>query len=121
MTDCKHDWHFVQGLTERLRCTRCGLMTWPKDADEKVQEMFTDALVTGTGMLRVSSEGVQRIDPTSVYKLYEPPKPVGAWVIDPSGDEGHGPCTMFQVFNKPTDEQIKNTEAAFGWKWRDLQ
>jgi len=33
MTDCKHDWHFVQGLTERLRCTRCGLMTWPKDAE----------------------------------------------------------------------------------------
>ena len=56
MTACKHDWHFVQGLTERLRCTRCGLMTWPKDADEKVQEMLADALVTGTGMVRVSSD-----------------------------------------------------------------
>ena len=64
---CKHNWHFVQGLTERLRCTRCGLMTWPKDADEKVQEMLTDALVTGTGMLRVSSEGVERIDPATIY------------------------------------------------------
>lgn len=64
---CKHDWHFVQGLTERLRCTRCGLMTWPKDADEKVQEMLADALTTGTGVLRVSSEGVERIDPAAIY------------------------------------------------------
>lgn len=64
---CKHDWHFVQGLTERLRCTRCGLMTWPKDADEKVQEMLADALTTGTGMVRVSSEGVERIDPATIY------------------------------------------------------
>lgn len=69
---CKHDWQFVQGLTERLRCTRCGLMTWPKDADEKVQEMLTDALVTGTGMLRVSSEGVERIDPATIYKTEDP-------------------------------------------------
>ena len=67
MTDCKHDWHCVEGLTERLRCTRCGLMTWPKDADEKVQEMLADALTTGTGVLRVSSEGVQRIDPATIY------------------------------------------------------
>ncbi len=62
MTDCKHNWQFVQGLTERLRCTRCGLMTWPKDADEKVQEMLADALVTGTGMVRVSSD-----DPAIYY------------------------------------------------------
>ncbi len=65
--DCKHDWHFVQGLTERLRCTRCGLMTWPKDADEKVKEMLADALTVGTGVLRVSSEGVERIDPREMY------------------------------------------------------
>ena len=37
---CKHDWHFVQGLTARLRCTRCGQMTWPKDAEQKVQEVL---------------------------------------------------------------------------------
>lgn len=67
MTDCKHDWHSVEGLTERLRCTRCGLMTGPKDADEKVQEMLADALTTGTGVLRVSSEGVERIDPATIY------------------------------------------------------
>ena len=64
---CKHNWQFVQGLTERLRCTRCGLMTWPKDADEKVKEMLADALVTGTGMVRVTSEGLQRIDRATIY------------------------------------------------------
>jgi len=117
MTDCKHDWHFVQGLTERLRCTRCGLMTWPKSVEERTQEMLNDVLTIGSAW----SRGGERIDPTSVFKLYEPPKPVGAWVIDPPESEDHGPCTMFQVFKKPTDEQIKNTEAAFGWKWRDLQ
>ena len=42
MTTCKHDWHFVQGLTARLRCTRCGIMTWPKDAEQKVQEVLQD-------------------------------------------------------------------------------
>ena len=39
---CQHDWHFVQGLTARLRCTRCGQMTWPKDAEQKVQEVLRD-------------------------------------------------------------------------------
>lgn len=67
MTDCKHDWQFVQGLAVGLRCRRCGLMTGPKGADEKVQEMLTDALVTGTGMVRVTSEGLQRIDPATIY------------------------------------------------------
>ena len=71
--DCKHDWHFVQGLAVGLRCRRCGLMTGPKGTDEKVQEMLTDALVTGTGMLRVSSEGVERIDPTEVYQTHTYP------------------------------------------------
>ena len=72
MPACKHDWQFVslvgsQGLTERLRCTRCGLMTWPKSVEERTQEMLADALTTGTGMLRVSSEGVERIDPQEIY------------------------------------------------------
>jgi hypothetical protein len=28
MTDCKHDWHFIEG-TERLRCERCKQETGP--------------------------------------------------------------------------------------------
>lgn len=27
MTDCKHDWHFVQGQEVGLRCQRCGSTT----------------------------------------------------------------------------------------------
>lgn len=53
-------------------------------------------------------------------KLYVPPKPAGAWVIDPPDNpKGYGPCTMFEVFRKPTEQQIKNTEETFGWKWID--
>jgi hypothetical protein len=66
MTDCKHNWHFIEG-TERLRCERCKQETGPKSYEEKVQEMLADALTTGTGMLRVSSEGVERIDPATIY------------------------------------------------------
>jgi hypothetical protein len=46
-----------------------------------------------------------------------PPKPVGYWIIDPPGSCAYH--TLFSVYNKPTDQQIKNTEEAFGWKWKD--
>jgi len=53
--------------------------------------------------------------------MYTPPQPVGAWVIDPPNNpRGAGPCTLFAVFTKPTEQQIKNTEETFGWKWRDM-
>jgi len=26
---------------------------------------------------------------------------------------------MFSMYQKPTDEQIKNTEELLGWKWKD--
>jgi hypothetical protein len=116
MTDCKHDWHFNADLSEGLTCSRCGAKTAPRTPEQRMEDLLSD--VTLFGMAWQKNE--QRIDPTTVYKFYEPPKPVGAWVIDPSPDEGHGPSTMFHVFRKPTDEQIKNTEQAFGWKWKDL-
>ncbi|NDH05267.1 hypothetical protein EBX93_04985 [bacterium] len=50
------------------------------------------------------------------YTLITPPKPVGAWILDPQG-AWHSQIAMY---SKPTDEQIKNTEAIFGWKWKDL-
>jgi hypothetical protein len=115
MTDCKHDWHFIAEGT--LRCTRCSAETGPRTAEQRAQDMLQDIATIGSYW----SKGGERIEPTAVYKLYEPPKTVGAWVIDPSPDEGHGPSTMFHVFRKPTDEQIKNTEQAFGWKWKDLE
>lgn len=64
MSDCKHDWHFVQGLTERLRCLRCGVMTWPKSVEERTQEMLADVLTIGSAW---SKDG-ERIDPASVFK-----------------------------------------------------
>ena len=115
MTDCKHDWHFVDG-TNDLKCRRCGEVTGPRDTDQFTRDMFQDIATIGSAW---SKDG-ERIDPTTVYEMYIPPKPVGGWVLDPAGNEGHGPCTLFTVFRKPTDEQIKNTEAMFGWKWRDL-
>ena len=65
---CKHDWHFVKGLTERLRCTRCGQMTWPKSVEERTQELLEDALTFGSAW----SKGGERIDPLSVYRDTEP-------------------------------------------------
>lgn len=41
------------------------------------------------------------------------PKPVGYWHIDLDK-------TYFAMFTKPTDEQIRNTEQMFGWKWKDV-
>ena len=39
------------------------------------------------------------------------PTYVGSWVI---GGNFH-----ISIETKPTDEQIKNTEEMFGWKWKD--
>ena len=116
MDTCKHNWQFTDGNTGALKCTRCKAETGPKTYEQRVQDILQDALTIGSAW---SKDG-ERIDPTTVYEMYIPPKPVGGWVLDPAGNEGHGPCTLFTVFRKPTDEQIKNTEVMFGWKWRDL-
>jgi len=39
------------------------------------------------------------------------PEPVGYWVV--------GQINAFPVMEKPTDEQIKNTEELLGWEWRE--
>lgn len=59
------------------------------------------------------TEGVVSI---TTYGFIPQPRPVGAWVLDPGG----AIHTYFSMYSKPTDEQIKNTEAMFGWQWRDL-
>ena len=44
------------------------------------------------------------------------PVPIGAWVL-----YAGAPSTIkFMMYAKPTDEQIKNTEALLGWKWEDV-
>ena len=43
------------------------------------------------------------------------PKVVGWWVLYPQAT----PHTKFAMYYKPTNEQIKNTEALLGWGWED--
>lgn len=43
------------------------------------------------------------------------PKPVGYWVLYAHAHTK----TMFSMYAKPTDEQIKNTEELLGWTWKD--
>jgi hypothetical protein len=44
-----------------------------------------------------------------------PPKPAGYWVLYP----GSAGKTKFATYLRPTDEQIKNTEALLGWGWEE--
>lgn len=45
------------------------------------------------------------------------PPTVGFWRLD--NDETHAGAFQIAMRKKPTDQQIKNTEEAFGWKWID--
>ena len=66
MTDCKHDWFFVNG-TDDLKCKRCGEVTGPTPPEQLAQNMFKDIATMGSAW---SQEG-KRIDPWDVYKTTE--------------------------------------------------
>ena len=51
----------------------------------------------------------------AIFTFSALPKPVGYWVLYP----GSAMQTRFQMFVRPTDEQIKNTEALLGWGWEE--
>lgn len=51
--------------------------------------------------------------------LYRPPRPVGFWVLG-KAEDGFGGFNI-PMYSKPTDEQIRNTEALLGWKWKDAK
>lgn len=80
MTDCKHDWHFVDGTSD-LKCTRCGAVTGPKTYEERVkdflQEPWTTDQLTRDMLQDVTTIGSawsqegKRIDPWDVYKTAE--------------------------------------------------
>ncbi len=53
----------------------------------------------------------------STYKLIEPPKPVGYWVLYAEATYQ----TSFSMYYKPTPEQIENTEKLLGWTWKDAE
>ena len=58
------------------------------------------------------------IIPTPVpYRLYEPPQPVGYWVLYAEAAYQ----TSFSMYHKPTPEQIENTTKLLGWTWRDAE
>lgn len=44
-------------------------------------------------------------------------KPVSAWVLYPN-DAGL-PTYSFEIYTKPTQEQIENTQKLLGWGWKD--
>ena len=50
----------------------------------------------------------------SQITFMKPPEPVGAWVLYPGSPWG---TVQFQMYKRPTDEQIKNTEELLGWGW----
>ena len=53
--------------------------------------------------------------PVPTLYFAAPPKPVGFWVLYP----GNALQTRFGMFVRPTDEQIRNTEALLGWGWEE--
>jgi hypothetical protein len=65
------------------------------------------------GRRNAESEGSEM----NTYKLYEPPKPVGYWVLYAEAF----PHTSFVMYHKPTPEQIENTEKLLGWTWKDAE
>ena len=51
-----------------------------------------------------------------VVTFYKPPEPVGYWCLYSGGT-----TTKFAMYQKPTDEQIKNTTELLGWIWEDAK
>jgi hypothetical protein len=51
------------------------------------------------------------------YKLHEPPKPVGYWVL-----YAEAPCNItFGMYHKPSWIQRWFTNKLLGWTWRDAE
>jgi len=64
MTNCKHDWHFIEG-TDRLQCARCKAETGPRTPDQLMQDLLSDVTTMGSAW----SRGGERINPLDVYAV----------------------------------------------------
>jgi hypothetical protein len=64
MTNCKHDWHFIEG-TDRLQCARCKAETGPRTPDQLMQDLLSDVTLFGMAW----QKGGKRIDPRDVYAV----------------------------------------------------
>ena len=53
----------------------------------------------------------------NTYKLYEPPKPVGWWVLFAEAPYN----TSFAMYRKPSWIQRWFTNKLLGWTWRDAE
>jgi hypothetical protein len=53
----------------------------------------------------------------STYKLHEPPKPVGYWILYAE----HPYNTSFYMYHKPSWVQRWFTNKLLGWTWRDAE
>jgi len=51
-----------------------------------------------------------------MYTVSVHPKPVGYWCL-----YERMPRVQFAMYQKPTDEQIKNTTELLGWIWEDAK
>ena len=54
---------------------------------------------------------------SQLITITSPPKPVGFWVLYP----GAVVQIRFEMYQRPTDEQIKTTEQLLGWGWKDAK
>lgn len=55
------------------------------------------------------------VDEAKSYTISSTPKPVGYWILYP----GAASRIRFEIYARPTDAQIKNTETLLGWGWED--
>ena len=76
---------------------------------EKETDVSLDFSPRGSGQWTIPQSSLHK------YNIQKPPTPVGYWMLY----AGSVPYTVFAMYAKPTDEQIKNTEELLGWKWKD--
>lgn len=72
--------------------------------------MDSDVDLTGLSLGDIDGLGFYYSGDLSA-STFQTPKYVGCWVV--------GGVNKFPLLEKPTDEQIKNTEQLLGWKWEN--
>lgn len=65
MTECKHDWLFVNGLTRRLRCRRCAELSFNLDLMDKEEDDEFDRIEReqAAGWRKRQVEDKKELDP----------------------------------------------------------
>lgn len=124
VTDCHYDGRWKMHGNDNVGDTYCSDPThWmPLLQAPKVQSETFDVHQDEEGCLAVAEDIIMSkidIDKISAGTLSQNTVgfsyPVGAWII------GGGTGSHIQIYEKPTEEQIKNTEQTFGWKWKSYE